>query len=179
MHELNLRDLNQEQLTEESLINLAYGVLVEHKKPLAFKEIITAIENLNARTPEEIKANLNQFYTDVNIDGRFLILSENIWGLREWYGIDQVEEEIAPTVKVRKKKAAEVEDEDELEIEEEIELVDDFDSYDDDQDDKEDDELAGLVVVDEDIEEDLDLDIELDDEDLEDEDEEEEEETLK
>ncbi|VEI05125.1 DNA-directed RNA polymerase subunit delta [Kurthia zopfii] len=101
---MNLRDLNQEQLIEESLINLAYGVLVEHKKPLAFKEIITAIENLNARTPEEIKSNLNQFYTDVNIDGRFLILSENIWGLREWYGIDQVEEEIAPTVKVRKKK---------------------------------------------------------------------------
>lgn len=181
MHELNLRDLNQEQLTEESLINLAYGVLVEHKKPLAFKEIITAIENLNARTPEEIKANLNQFYTDVNIDGRFLILSENIWGLREWYGIDQVEEEIAPTVKVRKKKAADVdEDEDELEIDEEIELVDDFDSYDDDQDDKEDDELAGLEVVDEDMEEDLDLDIELDDEDLDDEDEDEEDEdTLK
>lgn len=181
MHELNLRDLNQEQLTEESLINLAYGVLVEHKKPLAFKEIITAIENLNARTPEEIKANLNQFYTDVNIDGRFLILSENIWGLREWYGIDQVEEEIAPTVKVRKKKAADIdddEDEDELEIDEEIELVDDFDSYDDDQDDKEDDELAGLEVVDEDMEEDLDLDIELDDEDLDDE-EDEDEDTLK
>lgn len=182
VHELNLRELNQEQLTEESLINLAYGILVESKKPLAFRDIITAIEKLKARTPEEMKANLNQFYTDVNIDGRFMILAENRWGLREWYAIDQVEEEIAPTVKVRKKKAkaAVVDDEDE----EEIELVDDFDSYDDDEEEEDvvDEDLVGLDVVDPDLADDdviepveLELEIELDDEDL-DEDEEDEEE---
>lgn len=177
---MNLRELNQEQLTEESLINLAYGILVENKKPLAFRDIITAIEKLNARTPKEMQASLNQFYTDVNIDGRFMILAENRWGLREWYAIDQVEEEIAPTVKVRKKKAkAVVEDDDEeLEIEE-IELVDDFDTYDEDED--EDDDLVGLDVVDPDVvdpdadEVELELEIDLDDEDLDDEDEDEEE----
>lgn len=176
MHELNLRELNQEQLTEESLINLAYGILVENKKPLAFRDIITAIENLNARTPEEMKASLNQFYTDVNIDGRFMILAENRWGLREWYAIDQVEEEIAPTVKARKKKAKAVEEDEEEE--EEIELVDDFDSYDEDEDEDEDedDDLVGLDVVDPDADEvELELEIDLDDEDLDDEDEEEEE----
>lgn len=169
---MNLRELNQEQLTEESLINLAYGILTENKKPLAFQDIITAIENLNARTSKEMQASLNQFYTDVNIDGRFMILAENRWGLREWYAIDQVEEEIAPTVKVRKKKAKAV-DEDEEEVEE-IELVDDFDSYDDEED--EDDDLVGLDIVDPDAEDadedevELELEIDLDDEDLDDED---------
>ncbi|VEI05123.1 hypothetical protein [Kurthia zopfii] len=98
-----------------------------------------------------------------------------IWA--ELKKVNEIENPISftPTFDTEPKKAVEVEeDEDELEIEEEIELVDDFDTYDDVQDDKEDDELAGLVVVDEEIEEDLDLEIELDDEDLEDEDEEEE-----
>ena len=45
-----------------------------------------------------------QFYTDMNIDGRFLAIAENQWGLREWYPVEQIEEETAPTVKVRKKK---------------------------------------------------------------------------
>lgn len=168
---MNLRELNQEQLTEESLINLAYGILVESKKPLAFQDIIAEIEKLNARTPAEMKANMNQFYTDVNIDGRFMILAENRWALREWYAIDQVEEEIAPTVKVRKKKAKAIdEDEDDIEIEE-IELVDDFDSY-DDEDEDEDDDLIGLDVVDPDLadeaidEDELEIEIDLDEEDL-------------
>lgn len=176
---MNLRELTEEQLTEESLINLAYGILVESKKPLAFKDIITAIEKLNARTPAEMKANMNQFYTDVNIDGRFMVLAENRWGLREWYAIDQVEEEIAPTVKARKKKAKAVEEDEEDEVAEEIELVDDFDSYDDDDED-EDDDLIGLDVVDPDLadeaidEDEIEIEIDLDEEDL-DEDEEEEE----
>ena len=105
MHELNLRDLNQEQLTEESLINLAYAILEEKHQPMAFVEIMEAIIDLGARTSEEMKAASIQFYTDINIDGRFLVLGENRWGIREWYAIEQVEEETAPTVKVRKKKA--------------------------------------------------------------------------
>ncbi|GEK33239.1 DNA-directed RNA polymerase subunit delta [Kurthia sibirica] len=172
---MNLRELTQEQLTEESLINLAYGILVEQRKPLAFRDIITKIEKLKARTDAEIQGSLNQFYTDVNIDGRFIILAENRWGLREWYAIDQVEEETAPTVKARKKKAK-VDDEEEEIDEVELELVEDFDTYEPivkNGDDEEDDELAGLDVVD-DIDEDEDLEIEIEI-DLDDEDEDEEE----
>ena len=175
MHELNFRELTTEQLNEESLINLAYSILVDKGQPLTFKEINDTILSLDARTAAELEAAIVQFYTDINIDGRFIVLGENRWGLREWYAIDQVEEETAPTVKVHEHE----EDEDlTLDVEEEEELVleDDASDFDDTtdttidhdlDDDEEDDELAGLDVV----EEDMDLDVEEDDFDLEDEEE--------
>ena len=184
MHELNFRELTKDQLAEESLIELANSILVEQGQPITFQEIISVIKDLGARTEDQIKAEIVQFYTDMNVDGRFIVLGENRWGLREWYAIDQVEEETAPTVKAHKHEDVEdlelevVEDEDELEVvedEDELELEDnanDFDDSDDLDDDDDEDELAGLDVVEE-----GDIDLDLDDED--DEDDEEDEDDLK
>ncbi len=171
---MNLRDLNQEQLTEESLINLAYAILEEKHQPLAFAEIMQAIQDLGARTAEEMKTLAIQFYTDINIDGRFIVLGENRWGIREWYAIDQVEEETAPTVKVRKKKSKVVDEEelDELD-DEDIEFDEDFDEFiDDDEEEIEDDDFDN-ADIDEIEDEDLDEDIEIEDEEFEIEDEDE------
>ncbi|WP_146550184.1 DNA-directed RNA polymerase subunit delta [Rummeliibacillus suwonensis] len=170
MHVLNPRDLTQEQLIEESLINLAYAILEENHKPMSFAEIIQAIIDLGARTSEEMKAASIQFYTDINIDGRFLVLGENRWGIREWYAIEQVEEETAPTVKVRKKKAkAPIVDEDVVaEDDDDIIFDEDFDEFVDDDGDEENDEEEDFDSADiEDIDDnDLDEDIEIDDEDF-------------
>nr|WP_186731448.1 DNA-directed RNA polymerase subunit delta [Rummeliibacillus suwonensis] len=167
---MNPRDLTQEQLIEESLINLAYAILEENHKPMSFAEIIQAIIDLGARTSEEMKAASIQFYTDINIDGRFLVLGENRWGIREWYAIEQVEEETAPTVKVRKKKAkAPIVDEDVVaEDDDDIIFDEDFDEFVDDDGDEENDEEEDFDSADiEDIDDnDLDEDIEIDDEDF-------------
>lgn len=169
MHELNLRDLNQEQLTEESLINLAYAILEEKHQPMAFAEIMEAIIDLGARTSEQMKTSAIQFYTDINIDGRFLVLGENRWGIREWYAIEQVEEETAPTVKVRKKKAKAAIVDDEIHEDEEIDFDEDFDEFvDDDDDDTEEFDAAEIDDIDED---ELDEEIEIEDEEIEIEDE--------
>ena len=163
MHELNFRELTKDQLVEESLIELANSILVEQGQPITFQEIISVIKDLGARTEDQIKAEIVQFYTDMNIDGRFIVLGENRWGLREWYAIDQVEEETAPTVKAHKHEDVEdlelevEEDEDELELEDNANDFDDSDDLDDDDDE---DELAGLDVVEE-----GDIDLDLDDED--------------
>ena len=163
---MNLRDLNQEQLTEESLINLAYAILEEKHQPLVFAELMQAIQDLGARTAEEMKELAIQFYTDINIDGRFIVLGENRWGIREWYAIDQVEEETAPTVKVRKKKAKAVEeDEIELDEDEDIEFDEDFDEFvDDDEIEEEDFDSADIDEIED---EDLDEEIEIEDEEFE------------
>ena len=162
MHELNLRELTSEQLTQESLINLAHSILVEKGQPIPFSEITGQIIALGARTEAQLKDAIVQFYTDMNIDGRFLVLGESRWGLREWYAIDQVEEETAPTVKVHEREDEEVDLEiDKDEDDEELVLEDnenDFDASANDNidrdldDDEEDDELAGLDVVEEDME---------------------------
>lgn len=172
MHSLNLRELSKEELIEESFVDLTYAMLEETHETRTYSELVGEIENLLGLSREDMKARLVQFYTDLNIDGRFLILGENRWGLREWYPVEQIEEESAPTVKVRKKKAKtqEEDDYDDLDLEHEDELeFDDFDEDDDDDDDvvirpdEEDDVLKTPEVevldfdVDDDDEEDVDV----------------------
>jgi DNA-directed RNA polymerase subunit delta len=173
--------MTNEQLTEESLIDLAYAILEERKSAMQFNDIITAIQALNGMSDEEIKGRMLQFYTDLNVEGRFLLNQENGWGLREWYKIETIEEETAPTVKSRKKKAKAVdEDEDIADLdEEEIGFEEDFEEFvDEDEEEIEEDldfEEDDIEVLDADLEDGLIEDdsfiIEGDEEDEEEEDE--------
>ncbi|MFF5993926.1 DNA-directed RNA polymerase subunit delta [Lysinibacillus sp. KU-BSD001] len=159
---MNFREMTKEQLAEESLIDLAYAVLEERKSAILFNDLVKAIQNLNGYSDEEIKARLVQFYTDMNVDGRFLLNHESGWGLREWYKVETIEEETAPTVKVRKKKSKAVLDDEEeiLELDEDdISFDEDFDEFVDEEDEIEEDD--SLDFVEEDIE---DIDAEIDEE---------------
>lgn len=168
MQILSLKQVTQEELQEMSLIEIAFELLKEKKQPVSFKELMDEITELRGLTEDEVRARIAQFYTDLNIDGRFMTIGENRWGLRVWYPVDQTEEEHVTAVKPKKKKAKKVVDEDEdLDIEEYDELEEeelDYDDVDDDFDDEDDDD----DLVDDDIDEDL----EDDDEDLLEEDEE-------
>lgn len=169
------------QLQEESLIDLGFAILEDKKNALTLTDLFDEIQKLNGFTDEEMAARKPQFYTDMNIDGRFLAIAENQWGLREWYPVEQIEEETAPTVKVRKKKAKTVEDDDLEDLDEdEIIFEEEFDEFIEDEEDEEEEVVVDFEEeIDEEIEEDLidedeeDFDI-IDDEEL-DEDEEEEE----
>ena len=187
MHRLKIRELSKEELAEESFVDLTYAILAETHETKNYPELVVEIEQLLDLSKEEMKARLVQFYTDMNIDGRFLILGENRWGLREWYPVEQIEEESAPTVKARKKKTKVAGDEGfddiDLDLEDELEF-DDFD-----EDDDEDDEVlkapVEVEVLDFDADDDDDEDVDVLVEDLdgniidEDEDEDEDEDDLK
>ncbi len=184
MRLLNIREMTKEQLSEESMINIAYAILTETHEPLTLQQLMDEVRKLTGVTEKHMKTKLQQFYTDMNIDGRFLAINDNRWGLREWYPVDQIEEETAPVVKVRKKKKKkavsdddvdldedEDEDEDELFDEEFDELIDD----DEDDDDEEEEEIVEIEVDLLEPEDDLEIipddeDLELDDEEDEDED---------
>lgn len=169
MHDLNFREMTKEQLTEESFIDLAYAILDDKKSSVSFNDLVKEIQTLCELTDEEMKARLVQFYTDLNVDGRFLLNNESGWGLRTWYKVETIEEETAPTVKTRKKKAKAVADDEELDLidleEEELEFEEDFDEFveEDEEDviDEEDEDATDLDFVAEEIE-DLDDDIEED-----------------
>ena len=184
---MNFREMTKEQLQEESLINLAFAILTDRREALELSELFQAIQDVTGYTDAEMETKKLQFYTDMNIDGRFLATSEYKWGLREWYPVDTIEEESAPTVKVRKKKAKVADDEDEEIIEDEDELLYDEEEIeeliDDEDEDDDDEEAIDIPDVDEDdIDEDLieaDEEFDIDDEDdVEDEDDEEDEEEL-
>jgi DNA-directed RNA polymerase subunit delta len=180
---VSLENLTQEQLQEMSLIEIAYELLYDRKQPMHLNDLVDEVAKLLGATKEEIQANIAQFYTDLNIDGRFLNVGGNMWGYKGWYPVEQYEDDFVPTVRLKKKKAKidEVEDDfedldEDLEYEEDLdefidedEDVDEFieeddledidDVFEDDEDivEEEDEEL----IIDEDFEEELD-----DDEDL-------------
>lgn len=163
MHDLNFREMTKEQLAEESLIDLAYAILEERKSAISFSDLLKEIQNLNGFTDEELKTRLVQFYTDMNIDGRFLLNHESGWGLRTWYKVETIEEETAPTVKARKKKSkSTVDDEEDFEDldEEDVVFDEDFDEFVDDEEEIEDDEE--IIDFEEDEIEDLDTEIDED-----------------
>lgn len=185
---MNFEDMTKKQLKEESLIDLAYHLLTQSKETQTLQTLMDDIRKMTGITVKEMDAKMPQFYTDMNIDGRFLALNDGLWGLREWYPVDQIEEETAPVVKTRKKKKKDdYEDDDILDevFEEDYEELgeEDLDEEEEEEDDEEEVEGEELLIdldeVEEEEEDDL-LDaegLELIDEDLElDDDEEEEEE---
>nr|WP_172794025.1 DNA-directed RNA polymerase subunit delta [Sporosarcina sp. HYO08] len=168
---MNIHEMTKEQLAEESMIDIAFAVLTERRESLTLLELMDEIRKLTGLSEAEMKSRLQQFYTDMNIDGRFLAINDNRWGLREWYPVDQIEEETAPVVRVRKKKKKkQVDDDDEdEEEEEEDELFDDeFDELldeDDEEDDDEDEDDEEIEIEEDLIDPDDELEI-IDDEEM-------------
>lgn len=151
---MNLEQYSPEELKELSMIELAYAILEGKKQATAFRDIVEEVSETLGLSKEQVTVRLAQFYTDLNVDGRFISVGENRWGLRSWYPYEQIEEEILPQPKPKKKRKF---DEDEF---------DDFVAEDTDYEDV--DELDDLEEIEEDvdfIDEDEDVE-EFEDEDL-------------
>ena len=148
---MSLQQYTLEELKEMSLIEIAHAILTEKKQAVNFHELVQEIATLQQVKVEEIQYKLPQFYTDLNVDGRFSTQGENRWGLKVWYPIDQIQDEMTNPVKPKKKKAKKVADD---------VLDDDFVDIEDEDLDVFADELD---VVDEVLEDDLLVDDEDDD----------------
>ncbi|GAJ38435.1 DNA-directed RNA polymerase subunit delta [Saccharococcus caldoxylosilyticus] len=156
---MSLQQYSQEELREMSFVELASLILSEKREALSFQQLVDEVAALIGLSEQEVKQRLAQYYTDLNIDGRFICVGENVWGLRTWYPFDQTEDETVMVTKPKKKKVLddEYDDYDDLLDEEDIDY-DDLDEYDEDDLDLDEDELL------EDDEFDLDDDVEFDDE---------------
>lgn len=154
---MSLKELTPEAIQEMSMIEMAYYILDERKQAVSFQEIWDEIVEALGMSESEARARIAQFYTDLNIDGRFISLGENRWGLRTWYPVDQIEDDTvvpAKTKAKKKKKAKKALEED----------FDDYDELDEEDLDDLDEEEEDLDDDDFDEEDDVDLD-EFDDED--------------
>ncbi|PHA00346.1 DNA-directed RNA polymerase subunit delta [Bacillus pseudomycoides] len=149
---MSLKQYSPEELKELSMIEAVHSLLGEKQQATTFHDLVQEIAQLLGLSEEQVAARIAQFYTDLNIDGRFINLGENRWGLRGWYPYEQIDEEILPQPKPKKKRKVE---EDEL------------DDYSDDEEDNFDEDADADDDADEDVD-DIDEILDEDDDDLED-----------
>lgn len=160
---MKIKDYTKEMINENSFIEMAYLYLQEKKSPQSLYTMIDEFKSIGGYTDEEIEDRVLQFYTNLNTDGRFLSVEEGTWGLRDWYSVDEIEENIAPTI--QKFEIAEEDTLDDEVIDDEVESDDakDTDSNFDEDNEEDTDEYEDLSVEDDD-------DVLIDEEDDEDED---------
>ncbi|MDD8002021.1 DNA-directed RNA polymerase subunit delta [Bacillus cereus] len=141
---MDFKQYSPEELKECSMIEVVHSVLGDKRQATTFNELVQEIAQVLGLSQEQVNAKIAQFYTDLNIDGRFINLGENRWGLRSWYPYEQIDEEILPQPKPKKKRKVEDDGFDDY-IEE-----DDFDDADVTEDEDDDVEDLDKVLEDED-----------------------------
>lgn len=154
---MELKKLDGINKNELSMVEVAHAILEAKNEVLDFNQLLVEIQEYMELSDEALESRMARFYTDLNIDGSFISLGDNRWGLRAWYPIDSIDEEIATSmedeeVKKPRKKRKKVN----------AFGSDDLIDYNDD--DPEDEELIEDEELDSDDLDD-DIDVDLDDED--------------
>ncbi|AGY80955.1 MULTISPECIES: DNA-directed RNA polymerase subunit delta [Carnobacterium] len=160
---MKLTEFDGQNKNELSMIEVAHAILDQKGEILDFSTLLKEVQDFLNLNSKELTNKTSQFYTDLNIDGSFISLGENRWGLRSWYPIDFIDEEVtqgnedeAPRRKKRKKASAFVTGEDDIDYND-----DDPEDNDEPEEDEEDDttyggrvdvDVHGVMVDDEDKE---------------------------
>ncbi|WCN38032.1 DNA-directed RNA polymerase subunit delta [Aneurinibacillus uraniidurans] len=142
----NALNLEAEQLKEIAMVDLAYRLLTQTKKPTNYRELFNELVEMKGMSQEEAMDIIAQVYTEINLDGRFICLGENMWGLKRWYLVETQEESAEGGFRGKY-------------------LLDDFDDDDEDLDEEYDEvEEDDLITNVSDDDEDLDADFDDEDE---------------
>lgn len=158
--------LTPEQIREMPMVDIAFHVLKATNSSLYYRDLMQEVAKIKGYTEEEISEVIAQLYTEINIDGRFACVGNNVWGLKRWYAFDKSDEAMSSGTARPRIINDDTDDEDEddeiFDEEAESEELDDEFSEDDeeyDEDEEPDDDYN------EDIDEELDDDEEEEDDD--------------
>lgn len=93
---MELAVFDGQEKSELSMIEVARAILEERgrDKEMYFSDLVNDIQVYLGKSDEDIRESLPYFYSDLNTDGSFIPLGENKWGLRSWYAIDEIDEEV-------------------------------------------------------------------------------------
>ncbi|MDF2926025.1 MAG: DNA-directed polymerase subunit delta [Paenibacillaceae bacterium] len=187
--------LTPEQAREVPMVDLAFNVLKAANTPFYYRDLMAEIAKVKGYTEEDVQRLIAQLYTEINVDGRFACVGNNLWGLKRWYPVDNKDGDMGGTKRPRiiNDDDDDLEEEEYLEEEEDSFAVEeeDFDAFDEDReevveeeeeelfapeemeeelDETEDSELEGELEEDEDDDSEFDDDLGADSEDEDDED---------
>lgn len=150
---MKLASLQGYNKNELSMIEVAHAILEERGEVMSFNDLLVAVQDYLELSDEQLERRMSVFYTEINIDGSFISLGDNRWGLRSWYAIDSIDEELVSAfeeeIPVRRKKRKK--------LNAFVTSEDDVDYSNDDPEDMDD-------IDDEDLEDDvIDYDVDMDD----------------
>lgn len=124
---------SKDEIQQAPLVELAFEILKVTKEPAYFRDLMKEIQQLRGMSDDEVTQIIARLYTELNIDGRFVCIGQNMWGLKRWYPADKTAEKAISGKKgfVRKSGDAFSDDDEE-----------DFDAGLDDDEDLDDDEIV-------------------------------------
>lgn len=156
--------ISEERAKEMPMVDLAFEILKASNTPYYYRDLMQEIAKIKGISEEEIMQVIAQLYTEINIDGRFACVGNNLWGLKRWYPIDKQDDMAGSGTRPRIINDDDDEDDEDLFEEEQDE---DFLSTDAEDFDGEEDELfEDDEDLDEDLDADLDEELDTDDEDF-------------
>ena len=79
-----------ENYKNESMVDVAYSILKNGPLSMKFKDLYDEVLKLKEMSEEDGRKAISQFYTNLTLDGRFVDLKDNEWGLRERETYDKV-----------------------------------------------------------------------------------------
>lgn len=145
---VKINELSEEKVREMSSMELAYMVLEEEGGASGYTRVMDRLTELKGYTEEQRKSRMIKLFTSMNLDGRFVHLGENHWGLRGWYPLDQSDEELSHTVQGSDELADEIDPEEETYDDDLVDISDDLDAIskkdDADEDTFDDNDLEGF-----------------------------------
>ena len=82
---------DEKKVKEIPMVEIAFEILKQSKNNYFFQQLVQEIAKIKGNSEEEMLNNLAQLYTELNIDGRFVHLGQNEWGLKSWFPVDQTD----------------------------------------------------------------------------------------
>ena len=76
--------------TTNSFLDCALAEMQKAKGSISFKDLYAAIAKSLDMNDDEKKAHVGRFYTDLTLDGRFVVLTDGMWDLRARHTYDKV-----------------------------------------------------------------------------------------
>jgi len=139
MSSQNLTKLTPEDAREIPMVDLAFAVLKNVNNPMYYRDLMTEIAKIKVLSDDEVMQVIAQVYTEINIDGRFACVGNNLWGLKRWYPVEKAEDALGNTRRPRIINDEDDDlDDDEIFGEEEVELDEEGNLVDEDDDEERD-----------------------------------------
>ena len=102
-----------EELRDMPLVELAHEVLQNSNETHYYRDLMGRIAELRGMDETEVTDAIARLYTDINVDGRFVCVGDNVWGLRRWYPTERATERGGAAKRFVRRDALDPVDEDE------------------------------------------------------------------